>query len=67
VVLKKGDLTIRLSGPDGDVACADGTVGDNTGRISFDAPIAGDYHINLTGEDAGGSYDVKWIIQKPRG
>lgn len=66
ISLKKGSLIILLNGPQGQLTREAGGVGDNSGRISFEAPVAGDYRISLVGEGARGSYDVKWSIEKAR-
>ncbi|MGE5579651.1 MAG: hypothetical protein ACM3WU_06335 [Bacillota bacterium] len=66
ISLKKGSLIILLDGPQGEVIREVGEVGDNSGTISFEAPVAGDYRISLVGESARGTYDVKWSIEKAR-
>ncbi len=56
----KGDLDIQILEPDKDVLKRIETNRDR--EYTFEAEETGNYWIVITGDNAGGSYEIKWDI-----
>lgn len=56
----KGDLNIRILEPDKDVLKRIETNRDR--EYTFEAEESGNYWVVITGDNAGGSYEIQWDV-----
>lgn len=64
IKVSKGTLTLALLNPDGEVVWKEDCTADRHAKIVYTPLTPGVHKLELTAEWTGGSYELKWTIDK---
>jgi hypothetical protein len=64
ISLDKGNLTLVITGPDGEIEREEATRGSNSRQFLIEAPSTGKYRLSLIGDWASGGYKLEWNIER---